>query len=115
MQLYKRHKINALILLVIMVVQMGAKSFHHHTYTPSATIECDDCQQHRVHSGHFTAATDSHEVCTLCQLLTVPYLAGKECVITSHPNHTFIHHPAYVATLQQRPAGPVCLRGPPTV
>ena len=70
-----RHNLHAIILLMVMVLQVGIKTFHVHHDHVSVHIECEDCDQHRVHDGHLTDWDGQSDDCMLCQLLSTQYVA----------------------------------------
>lgn len=72
-----RHNLYAIVLLMVMLLQMGIKTFHVHHVHVSAKIECEDCDQHRVHDGHLIDWDGQQEECMLCQLLSVQYVAAE--------------------------------------
>lgn len=73
-----RHNLYAVILLVMMVMQVGVKCFHLHHEHVSITIDCEDCDQHRVHDGHLIDWDGQSDDCMLCQLLSSPYVPSIE-------------------------------------
>lgn len=81
---YKQHNHNrriiAVILLMVMMLQMGGKILHHHVQ--HETIECNDCQQHKVHDGHLMEWHEDDGDCLLCQLLNAPYLENDTVLLT---------------------------------
>lgn len=72
-----RHNLHAIILLMVMVLQVGIKTFHVHHDHASVHIECEDCEQHRVHDGHLTDWDGQSDDCILCQLLSTQYVAEE--------------------------------------
>lgn len=73
-----RRSLYAIILLLVMIVQVGVKTFHlHHEHT-SITVECEDCDQHRVHDGHLIDWDGQSDDCLLCQLLSTQYVSSEE-------------------------------------
>lgn len=72
-----RHNLYAIVLLMVMVLQVGIKTFHVHHDHASVHIECEDCDQHRVHDGHLTDWDGQSDECMLCQLLSVQYVATE--------------------------------------
>lgn len=71
-----RHNLSTIILLMVMVLQVGIKTFHVHSDHVPVHIECEDCDQHRVHDGHLTDWDGQSDECVLCQLLSVQYVAA---------------------------------------
>ena len=72
-----RHNLYAIVLLMVMVLQVGIKTFHVHHGHASAPIECEDCDQHRVHDGHLIDWDGQSDDCILCQLLSAQYVATE--------------------------------------
>lgn len=72
-----RHNFYAIFLLMVMVLQVGIKTFHVHHDHASVYIECEDCDQHRVHDGHLTDWDGQSDDCMLCQLLSTQYVAAE--------------------------------------
>lgn len=109
-----RGRLHAIILLLVMLLQVGIKSFHVHHACASVSIECEDCEQHRVHDGHLISRDGQSDDCMLCQLLSNPYELSE------------VFHPDAVITalcsFDQVRQWPLCLgqwqsvrpRGPPS-
>ena len=72
-----RHNLYAILLLMVMVLQVGIKTFHVHHDHASVHIECEDCDQHRVHDGHLTDWDGQSDDCMLCQLLSTQYVSAQ--------------------------------------
>ena len=70
-----RRNLYAILLLMVMVLQVGIKTFHVHHDHASVHIECEDCDQHRVHDGHLTDWDGQSDDCMLCQLLSAQYVS----------------------------------------
>lgn len=109
-----RRWLHVIILLLVMLLQVGIKTFHVHPVHASVSIECEDCEQHRVHDGHLNSWDGQSDDCMLCQLLSNPYEPSEE-----------FRPDAVIATLcsfDQVRQWPVCLgqwqsirpRGPPS-
>ena len=83
---------SAVIMLMIIVLQMGIRTLHHHHYVEKAKLECSDCEHHRVHAGHLLTWDEAMDDCTLCQLLTTPFMQYVARHITIVP---VFHHQTY--------------------
>lgn len=83
-----RHNFYAILLLMVMVLQVGIKTFHVHHPHVLVKIECEDCDQHKVHDGHLVDWDGQSDDCMLCQLLSTQYVASDSfhayAVIQSH-------------------------------
>ena len=64
----------AIMLMMVMMLQMGVKTFHLHHHAEKETISCSDCEQHKVHSGHLLTWDGSSDDCLLCQLISTPFI-----------------------------------------
>lgn len=72
-----RHDLHAITLLLVMLLQVGMKTLHVHHEHASVKVECDDCNQHRLHDGHFIDWDGQNDDCLLCQLLSCQYTASE--------------------------------------
>lgn len=106
--------VRTFILLLVMVMQVGVKTFHLHHEHASVKVECEDCDQHRVHDGHLIDWDGQNDDCVLCQLLSCQYVSSEGFRLDAVVEQ-FCHH------AQDRQLA-VCLerwqsirqRGPPT-
>lgn len=73
-----RRSLFAILLLMVMTLQMGVKSFHVHHHAHAVEFACSDCEHHRVHSGHILAWDGHSDDCPLCQMLVSPYVPAEE-------------------------------------
>lgn len=63
-------RIYAWLLLAVYVPMVALSSLHVHHIAPLATvIDCEMCDTHMHHSGHFTASTHQHCDCLACRFL----------------------------------------------
>lgn len=110
-----RYDLYAITLLMVMLLQVGIKTFHVHHEHASIRIVCEDCDQHRVHDGHLIDWDGQSDDCMLCQLLTAQYVAAGRV------NTSDVTEP--LCPRQQDKQRAVCLdqwqnisqRGPPAV
>lgn len=108
-----RRRLHAIILLLVMLLQVGIKTFHVHHVHASVSIECEDCEQHRVHAGHLISWDGQSDDCMLCQILANPFELTEELRISD------VIEP--LCSFDQDKQWPVCLgqwqsirpRGPP--
>lgn len=108
-----RHNIYAIILLMVMLLQVGIKTFHvHHTHA-SVKIECEDCDQHKVHDGHLIDWDGQSDDCMLCQLLTNPYVAAEEIRPDDVINHLCTQPQGQLLAVCQGQWQSIRQRGPP--
>lgn len=110
-----RHRICAIVLLMVMMMQMGIRFAHQfqHEHEMSARTECADCQHHKVHNGHIFAWDDNDCCCFICQAFDSPYLLPDDVRCTAM---TVEHHQAcaeYLADAQDCSQRAASLRGPP--
>ena len=71
-----RHSQNAVsslyawLLLAVYVPMVALSSLHVHPIAHvAAVVDCDMCETHMHHSGHFTAPTHQHCDCLACRFL----------------------------------------------
>lgn len=108
-----KQTISAIILLMVMIMQMGVKTFHQHNHAESSSIVCSDCEHHKVHSGHLTNWEGNSDECTLCQLLTTPFSEGS---ILTLGNTFIVYNTLYFCPDSNLSIGnrsTIRLRGPP--
>lgn len=68
---------SAILLLMVMMIQVGVKTFHLHHYAESEHVVCSDCEHHRVHSGHILSWDGSSSDCVVCHLFSSPFTEVK--------------------------------------
>ncbi|MBQ9288029.1 MAG: hypothetical protein IJ212_06345 [Bacteroidaceae bacterium] len=107
-------KISAIFLLMIMALQVGVKSVHLHHHAESASLACQDCEQHKVHSGHISVWDHEHDDCLICQLLVVPFLKGTTLSLTTLSSTIPSHCISYISHIQEFIGCNICLRAPPS-
>lgn len=87
----RRRHILAILLLMVMMLQMGAKTFHRHHHGARVEYTCSDCEHHKVHDGHIMAWDGESDDCPLCQILQSPYTIAEElpqvCVVMTHHSY----------------------------
>lgn len=109
---YKRRSIYAILLLMVMALQMGFKTFHLHHHVQTTEVACSDCDHHRVHSGHLVAWDGDTDNCPLCQMLASPYVPAQELrmpqafVQIQSCSTAYLSHVAEVAWCRIIPRGP---------
>lgn len=109
----ERRSVMAIILLMVMMMQMGIKTFHQHHRAESARIVCSDCDHHKVHQGHVASWDGTSDNCTLCQLLTTPF---TECPAVRLIVPADVHADKYFSSdyiFVNHLRGTHFLRGPP--
>lgn len=108
-----RHNVYATILLMVMMLQVGVKTFHVHHPQVLVKIECDDCNHHKVHDGHLINWDGQNDECMLCQLLSAQYVAA----VTIHPDAVIFQfcqqHPDRELSVCQGQWLQIRQRGPP--
>jgi len=77
MKLSSRQRHSAILLLMLLMLQMGAKVLHQHSHAQMPVVECDDCRHHRAHNAHMTIYEGGQSDCLLCQVIATPYLMGE--------------------------------------
>ena len=61
------------ILLMVMMLHLGVKTFHQHHSVDVVRVICIDCEHHPVHDGHILNLEGCSEDCVVCQLFSTPY------------------------------------------
>lgn len=110
----RRHRLSAIVLLMVMVLQLGVRIAHQHHHELSAQVSCSDCEHNRVHSGHVSSWDGEQDDCLLCQILATPYLQAEdvcnECYIVEQP----MLYADCISAVQKCGCLNLSLRGPPS-
>lgn len=109
-----RRSLFAILLLMVMTLQMGVKSFHVHRHAQAVEFACSDCEHHRVHDGHIVAWDGHSDDCPLCEMLVSPYVPAEELRAPLPVCQTYSHGTASVPRVVAAAWCPTSPRGPPS-
>lgn len=110
----RRRSFLAILLLMVMSVQMGFKTFHLHHHAAAVEFACSDCNHHRVHGGHILAWDGHADDCPLCQMLQSPYTAPDEPTAAYALVVQPTHGTTIVASMSKAAWCPTSPRAPPS-
>ncbi|MBQ0048762.1 MAG: hypothetical protein KBT12_00765 [Bacteroidales bacterium] len=72
---------STIMLLVVMILQVGVKSFHLHHHAEANHAVCLDCEHHRVHNSHLLIWDGGSPDCLVCHLFSTSYDKGVDLVL----------------------------------
>lgn len=98
---------------MVMILQLGIKSFHQHHYAENVTITCDDCDHHKVHSGHLLSWNGESNDCVVCHILSTPFTECQPFVLTFQSPTYHCKHYCADYNIINGCRGTNHLRGPP--
>lgn len=110
----RRHRLSAIVLLMVMVLQLGVRIAHQHHHDRSAHVVCSDCEHNRVHSGHVSSWDGAQDDCVLCQILATPFVAADEVRCIEYACELPLLYFSYIPDIQRCSCFVVDLRGPPS-
>lgn len=109
-----KRNVFAILLLMVMMLQMGIKTLHHHHYEHKTEFFCSDCENHKVHDGHFLDWEGDTDDCMLCQLLQTPYIPALEIPVVHFSVRIHVNDIIAVPEVFETAWCAISLRGPPS-
>lgn len=105
----------AIALLMVMMMQLGVKSFHQHHRVVTSEILCDDCLHHKVHGGHLLSWDGATGDCPVCQMMQTPYIAAQSEAVSVAETFSLTYGIAPVSKAFETEGCHIAPRGPPYI
>ncbi len=80
-----KERIQAMVLLSVLLPVLFAEPFHHHARVPATDPECEACLHHQPHQGHLSSGESLSE-CLLCHFLCEQYISAPETRLPDLPS-----------------------------